>query len=141
MSEQFKTGPLLVLKGITRPVIRRWSECRPMPASSSITARAVANGLSRSSAIAACSVPTDRCRVHRSNKINRVVLETASLVISDDRRDVGCWQILLQKWVALTSTQLSYPTAAPLCIIRSRINDSLPAQPCTVRLNTILRTA
>ena len=68
-----------------------------MPASSSITARAVANGLSRSLAIAACSVPTDRCRVHRSNKINRVVLETGSLVISNDRCDVGCWLILLQK--------------------------------------------
>jgi hypothetical protein len=61
----------------------------------------VASGLSRSLAIAACSVPTDRCRVHRSNKINRVVLETVPLVISDDRRDVGCWQILLQKWAAL----------------------------------------
>jgi hypothetical protein len=71
-----------------------------MPASSSITARAVASGLSRSLAIAACSVPTDRCRVHRSNKINRVVLEAVSLVISNDRCYVGCWQILLQKWAA-----------------------------------------
>ena len=39
--------------------------CRPMPASSSMTARAVANGSSPSRAIAACSALTAQCRVRR----------------------------------------------------------------------------
>jgi hypothetical protein len=45
----------------TRPSRR----CRPMPASSSMTAKAVANGSSPSRAIAACSALTAQCRARR----------------------------------------------------------------------------
>ena len=45
--------------------IRLSRRCRPMPASSSMTARAVANGSSPSRAIAACSALTAQCRVRR----------------------------------------------------------------------------
>ncbi len=46
--------------------IRLSRRCRPMPANSSMTARAVANGSSPSRAIAACSALTAQCRVRRS---------------------------------------------------------------------------
>jgi Phage integrase, N-terminal SAM-like domain len=45
--------------------IRLSRRCRPMPASSSMTARAVANGSSLSRAIAACFALTARCRARR----------------------------------------------------------------------------
>jgi hypothetical protein len=45
--------------------IRLSRRCRPMPASSSMTARAVANGSSPSRAIAACSALTVQCRARR----------------------------------------------------------------------------
>jgi hypothetical protein len=45
--------------------IRPSRRCRPTPASSSMTARAAANGSSRSRAIAACSALTAQCRARR----------------------------------------------------------------------------
>jgi hypothetical protein len=45
--------------------IRLSRRCRPMPASSSMPAKAVANGSSPSRAIAACSALTVQCRARR----------------------------------------------------------------------------
>jgi hypothetical protein len=64
-----KAGLIMQLEStLTCPhsAIRSWRQCQPMPASSSMTARAAECGLSASLAVVAYSAPMARSRVRRS---------------------------------------------------------------------------